>query len=124
MQKLTIDRTKWLRGKPKEAVLYRPADGQMCCVGIYLSACGLTPNQLGHCGIVSELDVNSKPLLDILPKAAWWLVKETAPEQYRDSRTADELYGENDAAEVSEEHRESKIAELFADVGIEVEFIN
>ena len=44
--KLTIDRNVWLRGEGNGvSFLLREVDRKMCCVGIYLKACGILENE-------------------------------------------------------------------------------
>ena len=47
MQKLVIDRTRWLRGEgPEESALLRPTDNKMCCLGFDALRRGLTSDEI------------------------------------------------------------------------------
>lgn len=45
-KEFTIDRRKWLRGKGKEFSKLLRSNGEMCCVGFYAKACGLSDNAI------------------------------------------------------------------------------
>lgn len=107
--KLTIDRTKWLRGAGCEpSRLLRKEDGKMCCLGFYAKACGLTDDDI--VGQPNPSGVNRA-----LPDEMLWLFG-----QQNNSDECLRLMEENDSSEVSE----SKISEIFAKNGVEVEFVN
>jgi hypothetical protein len=86
----------------------------MCCIGIYLKACG-TPDSL-LCNIRTATKNNGN-----VPKQATWLLNSTG----HGSKTALLLYGVNDSTRVlDEKQRESKISCLFAKHKVKVKFIN
>lgn len=110
MRKLVIDRKVWLRGE-RASYLLRRHDRKMCCVGIYLKACGVPEEKFkGLAGIISV------PEKVKFPEEAEWL------------RGLDTLlyglYAVNDALDLTEIQREAKIVKLFAQRDVEVTFIN
>jgi len=110
MRKLTIDRAIWLRGEGFYiSALLRGSDAKMCCVGIYLEACGVSRDVL--------VDVHVAEDVKDLPEEARWLRK------YRDKDGAG-LYETNDSTDYQDEHvREDRIAAAFARNGVEVEYV-
>ena len=145
---LTIDRNIWLRGTEDDSFLLAPETheshpGKMCCVGIYLNACGVSKEMLvrkmtAHDGV---------PLVKSLPKNTKWLIKPDTFTVAHDnplyiaSSTANLLYGANDeiyeadnydsdgepidngTPEEFEAGREARIAELFAKHDVNVTFV-
>lgn len=114
--KLTIDRTKWLRGEGTgNSALLREKDGKMCCVGFYCLALGKTKEEISE----------RKWPLKTWPEFAW-LVRQEDTLRRPNDETCDNngvtLWKLNDNPEV--ENREARIAEAFAKNGVEVEFIN
>lgn len=145
LKKLTIDRKVWLRGEG-EGELLRASDGKMCCLGIYLKACGKAPRTLLGKAMPSELSKR------VLPEEALWLVKPRQPEEdsvggddFTNSSVAGQLMGINDDKAYlkdketgeyvldedwrpvidpkGESVRERKIKAAFKKQGIEVEFV-
>lgn len=107
--KLTIDRSIWLRGEGVDVSYLRrsPGDGKMCCVGIYLQACGVPPAKLD--GMRSAVQVR-----ELLPDEAKWLVRGDC-----NGLGVGDLYQTNDTSA-----DEARIARLFAyHGGVEVKFI-
>ena len=117
MRKFVIDRKTWLRGQLK----CRPSKlldehGNQCCVGKYLSACGMADGYLMNVGSASSAS-NYKDL----PDEAVWLLGGYYSDGYSDSMAAGELYGENDKYE-RQWASEKKIAAAFAKHDVEVKF--
>lgn len=109
--KLTINRKKWLRGEGGlESCLLRESDGKMCCVGIYLSALGVSDDSLRDSNTAYIAQARGGEL----PQQALWLFLGEGRED------ADNLYAVNDRK--CEPCREAKIKELFAKHGVEVMF--
>lgn len=108
--KLIIDRAKWLRGEGGlPSYLLRKYDNKMCCVGFYLKACGM-----------KDVDILSKSVpskVVDLPKHALWLVIGRL-----DSHNSGLLHV-NDTTFSSEDERENKITEIFAQHDVQVEFV-
>lgn len=134
-RKLVIDRSIWLRGEGNEdSYLLRNTDNKMCCLGIYLEACGVSRERLGGIPTPSEL-----ANLDVeVPKEAEWLVNKkpnpTPSQRWEGTPWAHRLMEENDDVlprnapkdikKQNEHRREANIAQLFRANGVEVEFIN
>lgn len=124
MRKLKIDRSIWLRGEgDRRSKLLRSSDQKMCCIGIYLEACGVDREILSDIGDASSMFVKR-----VLPEEARWLVSTDI------SPSAESFYRINDCilnsdypdeyAEISsEEDREQKIKEMFLKHDVEVEFL-
>jgi len=108
--KLTIDRSRWLRGEGTDSsFLQRPTDQKQCCVGMYLASLGVEEEKLD--GVLSAQGVKD------LPEGAGWLLTSCLS-----SSAADELYSVNDDEDIRESERESRVAVLFKVAGIDVEF--
>ena len=119
--KLIIDRSKWLRGEGAEkSALLRPEDGKLCCLGFYAQVCGIEAEAMS--GASTPTDV---PDHDGMwgPSADWLFDHE-----YGDvSADCHRLMKCNDYFsifdEINEEDRERDIAAIFAQYGVEVEFV-
>lgn len=109
-----ISRKKWLRGEGASAsALYRREDRKQCCVGIYLSACGVDNETLSKGSAARLLGLSE------LPK---WLT-ETNDGMIQDRFSViGSLYATNDDRGTPDPDRESRIAELFARNGVTVSF--
>jgi len=88
------------------SMLLRPSDGKQCCVGIYLSACGVPNEALEHTPNAGV--IKSQPLVP-----AWLL-----------SATANWLYRKNDDIHLHDSDREAGIQYLFAEAGVKVTFVD
>lgn len=116
MEKLVIDRTKWLRGEGSEASrLLRPSDGKMCCLGFYSLSCGLTDKDIQN--------IPAAPEIAEIPEVMDWLIEDCG-NRIVHSDDAAELMDYNDTPPIRDTDREAHITEIFAKHGIEVEFIN
>ena len=122
MEKLTIDRTKWGRGKGSEdSLLLRPSNGKMCCLG-FLSL---------HVGL-SEEDISFEKTPDsVLNKKGCLihssLIKLELNKIFSSISTTEvcqELMYFNDTTSLTEEVREERLKLRFLQIGYEVEFIN
>lgn len=125
---LVIDRAIWDRGSAQGAHLLTVDNGErkQCCVGIYLTACGLSDAALDWNGSVSDLDD-----LDI-DSVPGWLWREVDAEdedsgsnyvRREDTNLASSLYAINDDSGLPEIERERQVAEKFAQNGINVTFV-
>lgn len=123
--KFTIERKLWWRGNgSKESKLLRD-DGNMCCLGFYLKACGAnlvnnaqTPEEQAKAG-------------DNYPAAAEWLLYPDEALEHGISRDCEALMHINDyptewkdGGPRTEEEREQMLRCVFAEHGIEVEFVD
>jgi hypothetical protein len=115
---LTIPRSTWLRGEGAErSALLRPDDGRMCCLGLYLQACGIPrPVLTGRATAIA--------LVDRGYKVPYWLYQGTPGENaFMNSRAAAALMGINDWSKGTEEHREAEVKRMFKEQGITVTFV-
>lgn len=119
MRKLVIPIDKWLHGKNDNSavfdgampgsLLHRPQDGKLCCIGHYLSACGVALEAL------SEKETPGDLSMYVIPEEAKWL----ADRDGMSSQPALDLMQENDT-----HARQDWIADKFLEHGVEVEFID
>lgn len=106
VKKLVIDRSRWLRGERHQpSKLLRAKDGKMCCLGFFGVACGV-PQEL--------LLEYAGPYSSSKDGGIW-------PEWCSSGRCG-RLYGPNDRKDLSDAARESEIARIFAEHGVEVVF--
>lgn len=117
----TISRKVWLRGEPNDSFLLRNRDGKMCCVGIFLHACGVPAEEMLDGEAVNSfigLPIYNR-MEQALGKSFGWLFRLSVK-----SSLIDRLYHANDnsASSISPNTREKRIAELFAEGGVEVTF--
>lgn len=115
---LVIDRSIWLRGERNgDVYLLRPADGKMCCLGIYLQACGASPDTLRGRRYPSSVAV-------ALPDEARWLLRPGKPVVgvQSDSLETTELAVTNDDNTITDAEREKRIATLLAKHDVRVTF--
>ena len=142
MNKLTIDRNKWVRGTADSYASsgsdYRTAIekardnihkfgssylensyGNMCCLGFYSKACGVEDIQIiglpsAYVNMRKTIPECFKPFIEDA-KLEWG---------YEGSHLQGQLIRVNDDASLTEQERETRIKQLFATIGVEVEFIN
>lgn len=125
--KLVIDRSKWARAYINGPSLLKQRErakggnagahqGAQCCVGIFLSACGVPDDALEGVGVAENVH-------HPLPKEARWLTTTHGVGYGKRSDVAQALYTANDDAKISEETRELIIKETFKKQGVEVEFV-
>lgn len=114
--KLTIDRSRWLRGEGSVVSrLLRPADGKMCCLGFYGLAMGANPDAL--------LDVTAPQVArDLAPFAA--LIEHDERAACWPTVTCGNLMCDNDDEHTTAEDREARLTKYFAEIGVEVEFVD
>lgn len=116
-RKLVIDRARWFRGKgADDSRLLRSCDGRMCCLGIYLEACGVPSDALENTPYPSTYR-----LRPFIPAEAQWLLA-------RDSRNptssdAIDLATTNDRTSIKARTREERIRAMFAKHDVEVVFV-
>lgn len=124
--KLVIERERWIRGGngdgPEElSCLYRSHDGKMCCLGFFARACGIDKDQI---------EDEAEP--EDVPRAVWpgWVLRAPddfagdygSPDALKNSSDIVALISANDDEMCGDRKREARIAELFAQHGVEVEF--
>lgn len=121
MEKLVIDRRKWLRGEGTtgKSKLLRTTDSKMCCVGIYLeSVCKVPRKRLRN--LSSAQDVTAAYSERAKAPVPEWLVDEDGEH----NRIAMQLYDKNDVEGTPDRTREKAIKRLFAQHKVAVTFIN
>ena len=128
MEKLVIDRKKWLRGQGAGTLLVtedwrdaREPDifpvGNMCCLGFECLRHGVSEDELGGETFPKNLSKRERVKLPA------WLGQIDTNGDHIDE-TVVVLARVNDATDLSEGARELEITRLFATQGVEVEFIN
>jgi|SRR3984957_16017850 len=110
VKSFTIDRNKWLRGEgTSKSSLLRSSDGKMCCLGIYLSACGVAKDILKNLATpASIVEKNTLPS---------WLKN-----HYLNSSIVIDLMNANDKIQFAETDRELSIKAGFKQAGIKIRF--
>lgn len=133
---LIIDRKTWLHGEGISfSSLLRTTDRKRCCLGFYCKYLGVSDDEMlgiGHpsflsrhvqerCGLYNSWfyypqdKVKCNPPMPIAD--AFNLVR------YNDRERGTNI-GEQDKTPITEAYREQKIAEIFAQYGIDVRFVN
>jgi len=106
-----VRRPTWLRGEGGiDSRLLRVSDGRQCCLGQYLTACGVPHDALAEVSSPGEVAGPDVPA---------WLLNPDG----RDSVLAEVLMEVNDDHELSEVARESTLTARFAQAGITVRFV-
>lgn len=132
MEKLIIDRQRWLHGEGGgDSYLLRKSDGKMCCIGFYCLQKGFTPEEIEQHSTPAYLSLSDMSKARVLAKP--FIVPDFNRDD-ADSSLCQELTAYNDTplstkddeeAEIkTEADREAFIIEAFSRIGIEVEFIN
>lgn len=91
------NRAKWIRGRLGDDATLWDKKGNACCVGIYLKACGMRPEDLQ-----GEPQADAYAELGTIPKQARWLVEtmegpEVSWKPLDATDDASALYSENDS---------------------------
>lgn len=126
MEKLVIDREQWYRGRAKGSLLRR-VDGKMCCLGFDCLRRGLTAEEITCIGTPEELSyrpdlaVKLVGLVDVVTDV---FSDEGERSLFSDNEVTLDLVNTNDDPGLAEEEREATIIQLFAEIGVAVEFIN
>lgn len=99
---LRINRKRWWRGQGSDdSRLRKRKDGKQCCIGFYARACGLKITDIEGCATLAALDSD-----------------ELRAHESKHNKTFSDLYEVNDDAELTAKDRESKIRQLFKDLGV------
>lgn len=107
-KKFTVYRDSWLRGEGHDASrLLRKEDSKMCCVGQFAIACGNTKRTIYDKSSIFQI-------------AGW---KDVFQNAIQENRIID-AYDANDSRTLSDRERESRITSSFAELGIEIEFVD
>lgn len=117
---LTIDRKRWARGgKNGEAALLN-TDGNMCCLGFACKKLGVSEEQLLNKSMPESVVVAStNPLSSAQRKNLTRLV--TTKKINRAAALSAASF--NDATDLTESERETKVKELLTDLGFKVRFV-
>jgi hypothetical protein len=115
MKTIRINRAKWLRGSNKEKVNYLWCSQRQagCCLGHAI-------HQTAKCawkdlrGLTTPLFYYSKPSF----------LTEIGPDGFTSNDLAEQAMSINDSNDISEEQREKRLIELFAENNIKLEFYN
>lgn len=92
----------------------------MCCLGFYSRACGIKPKDIRGKSVPGNL---SEELLRFMGVAG--LFNYRGPDRFSDhTKIARELMVANDYQEIKPCLRESKIRNLFKELGVRVKFVN
>jgi len=127
--KFTVERSKWLRGIGSEhSFLLRSTDGKMCCLGFLGLACGLDPERITNIDSPNGIPVSSSETA----RKEWSKTVPEAEGLFREyvkdnSVVCEQLMETNDMEtndSVDESHREKALTKLFAEIGIEVKFVD
>lgn len=102
--KFTIDRTVWWRGGVTALLDMGVGTRRQCCLGIYMTACGVPDHDIANCG----LPLSTR-------HADGWLGVSEIVKPFVDA---------NDVRGLPDHDRERLITAAFAQQGITVEFIN
>lgn len=110
--KLTIKRSEWLHGEGgRVSRLLRATDNKMCCLGFLGIACGLTRDEILGKSEPSEI-TSSK-----------W-IKGLILDSSEGTETCHQLMMANDSLSyLFETKREARIISLFAELDVQVEFV-
>lgn len=113
MQKLIIDRSKWLRGDEKgTSYLLRSSDNKMCCLGFLCIALGAKEEDIRQVEMPDQMDRSIK-IPDYLNHPFRTIGKFP--------RSAADL---NDDRSIYDKERERKLIALFAEQNIQLEFVD
>jgi hypothetical protein len=138
--KLVIDRSRWCRGlrstlpvqldaviDPLDVQLLR-FDGKRCCLGFFAQVCGIEDDAIeGHgepANVDTDVSVTADPLWMRMLVETTDEDEEDLPGTFENSTLASALIEANDRDGYAEPEREARIAEMFATIGVEVEFVD
>jgi hypothetical protein len=127
MTELTIERSRWYRGKgPGGSRLLLPS-GQMCCVGCLLDTVGIDRERMLGVACPADIITNERSqaedhgIPDFLLAAR--KVFKTSIGVLDNSKLCSQLMAINDSTEMSDTDRERNITRLLGAVGIRVRFV-
>lgn len=110
--KLTIQRSKWYRGKGGLFSKLVQHNGTMCCLGFLGRACGIPKKTMGG---------HSRPS-DVLKYLGRWQAG-TLTEAGGNSKVTQGLMNDNDEPSISDAVRERRLTKKFKAIGVDVEFV-
>lgn len=117
-----IDRETWHRGQGSNTSQLLLENGNKCCLGFYLKACGISDLVIYNKGtpkmVANELE-NSDEQSKI---PSWLLIPADRKRHYINSDSCRALINYNDVSSTTDEEKEAKIKEVFAANGVTVTF--
>lgn len=116
---LVVPRDRWARGGDSSLMM---DDGSQCCLGHYLSACGIAGERLQGIGTPEELTFVRQ--LSLPAEASWLLRRDAAVDESRDGDDAVLLMVCNDDRKIDDNAREVRVQQLFANHGVGVTFVD
>lgn len=122
MEKLVINRSRWLRGEGYlKSRLYRESDGKMCCVGFYCEHVTGQPPPMESRVVDGVMAVPAwmRPKIGLRKYSSWG-----PPHLNSEENVEYALYTINDAENIDDETREAWLIEGFKLGGIEVTFVD
>lgn len=129
--KLTIERSRWLRGEGDQVSrLLRPSDGKMCCLGFMACQLGYTEAEISNgetpMSAVRVAQKNLWPENMIHEDLDFSSLIEVGGKSYAQELVVRSLMETNDLEFVSasETSREDILTSLFKSINIEVEFVD
>ena len=122
---IIIDRRTWLRGEgSRKSYLLRTEDDKRCCLGFYAKECGLPDSQIQERVSLRSLFFTGSEI----PNFNWLGANRRLYNDSKDPKRKRELHDllteANDDEVISEQQREERITNLFAQAGFTVRFIN
>ncbi len=118
IKNLTIDRKTWGNGNNHHGGSLLDGQGFRCCLSFYAEEAGIKLNKMKYRGMPSSLfGVRCPPALECL-------IDKEEDRDENDNKISKNLAKVNDSKYFSPKKRESRIKELFAQIGVKVKFIN
>lgn len=132
--KLTIVRSKWLRGKPTNSMLLN-CNGDMCCLGFLSIAQGFTEQEIKGVQTPADLIDRGTKSIDDFSEDTKFLVRKSfisdeeseepiTSEYFINSDVCCALMQTNDSPSITDKEREEMLTYYFSDQDIEVEFVD
>lgn len=121
VKKFTVVESRWLRGGRDGQGSLRGSQllnmqGQQCCMGFLASACGVPEEATRTTAYFSSQRMDN--YLELLPKA----LRPVSFPSYHGA-LASMIYLANDEPSIDDTERKERLTRLFADAGVEVEFV-
>lgn len=118
VKEFVIDRSRWDRGTGAGSLLRDSLHRQQCCIGHYLTACGVPDDALLDNGQPEDVG-------DELPEGTTWLIRAShSGEGWSDTTATGKLIEANDDGKLEDEERERRVARVFEQHGIRVTFVD
>lgn len=126
VKEFTIDRKVWLRANEEDrrgygSYLLREIDQKRCCLGIYLSACGVPDKFLEGVGSPGLLHRQVPEVRDLIPR--WLICDDPALSEGGNSMSCSSMMEANDDDTTGDIEKESFLTERFAEQGVRVVFV-